>query len=68
MPNPHRESIAMHALLFIALIVAPALALEPPSRPAASEPTLARFSFWVKSERMDEFEALYQDEIRPYLS
>jgi len=59
----------MHALLLLVLLVAPAVAVDPPTLPKSpeAEPTLARFSFWVESERMDEFATIYQDEVRPYL-
>ena len=33
----------------------------------AAEPTLARLSFWVSPERMDEFAAAYQDKLLPIL-
>jgi hypothetical protein len=33
----------------------------------AAEPTLARLSFWVPPERMEEFAAVYQDSISPTL-
>ncbi|MFT5378117.1 MAG: signal transduction histidine kinase/ligand-binding sensor domain-containing protein [Candidatus Latescibacterota bacterium] len=63
------ETTAMHALLLLFLMTAPVLAVDPPAlpRPPAAEPTLARLSFWVKSERMDDFATTYQSEIRPYL-
>lgn len=63
------ETTAMHALLLLVLMTAPVLAVDPPAlpRPSAAEPTLARLSFWVKSERMDDFTTVYQNELRPYL-
>ena len=34
---------------------------------AADEPTLARLSFWVPPERMEEFAGLYEAEVEPFL-
>ena len=33
----------------------------------AGEPTLARLSFWVPPERMEEFEATYEEQAVPIL-
>ena len=46
------------AFLLISLLWAPV---------HASEPTLARLSFWVPSERMAEFETLYDQKVVPLL-
>ena len=34
----------------------------------SAEPTLARLSFWVPPERMDEFDSVFRDEVAPVLS
>ena len=34
---------------------------------AAAEPTLARLSFWIPSERMAQFEAIYETQVVPIL-
>ena len=34
---------------------------------AAEEPVLARLSFWVPLERMDQFEAAYEEQLLPIL-
>ena len=34
----------------------------------AQEPTLARLTYWVPDERLEEFTRVYQDEIRPFFA
>ncbi len=37
------------------------------ARAAADEPTLARLSFWLPTERMAEFAQVYESELAPFL-
>ena len=51
-----------------ATILVPLLTLGPSLGPSwAAEPTLARLSFWLAPERMDEFATAYDEKLLPIL-
>ena len=57
-PRKNGNIVLWAALLFL-------LGLPLPTD--AEEPTLARLSFWVPPERMEEFETAYEKEVAPFL-